>query len=105
MALMIYEVSGNGKIDIGYVKPKNSMFKPKPKETVIKPKDLYSHFTYGWFKEDKGITEITIIVTRNYGDNNHSDKEFHAEIISIKKIYFKERENREQHLELNFIFS
>lgn len=43
---MIYGVSGNEKRDIGYVKPKNFMFKLKPKKIVIKPKTLYSHFTY-----------------------------------------------------------
>lgn len=43
---MIYRVSGNGKRGIDYVKPKNSMFKPKPKENVINPKSLYSHITY-----------------------------------------------------------
>lgn len=47
MALMIYGVRGNEKRGICYVKLKNSMFKPKPKENVIKPKALYSHFTHG----------------------------------------------------------
>lgn len=47
MDSMIYEVSGNWKRGIGYVKPKNSMFKPKPREIVKKPKAMYSHSTYG----------------------------------------------------------
>lgn len=47
MASMIYGVSGNRKRDNGYVKAKNSIFKPRHKETMIKPRDLNSHFTYG----------------------------------------------------------
>ena len=44
---MIYRVSGNVKRGIGYVKSKNSMFKPKPKQIVIKTNASYSYFTYG----------------------------------------------------------
>lgn len=48
IASMIYGVSGNGKKGIDFVKPKNYMFKPKPKKTMINPKDLYSNLTYGY---------------------------------------------------------
>lgn len=44
MASMIHQ--RNEKKGIGYDPPKNFMFKSKPKEMVIKPKALYSHFTY-----------------------------------------------------------
>lgn len=44
---MIYGVGRNGKIGIGYVPPKNSRVKPYSKQKTIKPKAMYSHFTYG----------------------------------------------------------
>lgn len=47
MASMIYGVSRNGKRGNGSIPPKNSMFKYKSKEMIIKPKVLYSYFTYG----------------------------------------------------------
>ena len=48
MASMIYGVSRNGKRGIGYVPPKDSLcLNLNPKKFVIKPKALYSHFTYG----------------------------------------------------------
>lgn len=47
MTSMIYGVSNNGKIGLGYDPPKHSKVKYKPTKTVIKPKALYSYFTYG----------------------------------------------------------
>lgn len=47
MTYMIYGVSRNGKIGIGYTPPRSSISKSKPKKMVIKPKALYSHFPYG----------------------------------------------------------
>jgi hypothetical protein len=48
MASMNFGVKRNGKRGIVYVqKNNNSILNPKPKENVIKPKALYSHFTCG----------------------------------------------------------
>lgn len=54
------------KKGIAYVPPKNSRVKPNSKQTAIKPKALYSHFTYGhihdydvekpWVKKNFGRT-------------------------------------------------
>lgn len=41
------ELVESGKEALVILNQKKIIFKPKPKETMIKPKDLYSHFTYG----------------------------------------------------------
>lgn len=47
MDSMIYGVSINGKIDLGYVSPNHSRVKPKYKQKDTKLKSLYSYFIYG----------------------------------------------------------
>lgn len=69
MASMIYGVSRNGKKGIGYVPPENSMFKSKPKEMVIKPKVMYSQFTYAYTHDIYFAQKPW--VDKTFGKTNH----------------------------------
>lgn len=66
---MIYGVSGNGKIGIGYVKRRNSMFKPKRKDNVKKLKAPCSHSTNG--HTHKLFFEHKPWVDKTSGKTNH----------------------------------
>lgn len=43
LPLMIYGISGKGKIGIGYHKPKKFLLKLKPKKNEKKPREMHSH--------------------------------------------------------------
>jgi hypothetical protein len=70
MAFMIYGVSKNGKRGIGYVEPRNPIIKPK--ENMIKPKILYSHFTYGHNHEKNSNHKAK--AQKTYGKTNKESK-------------------------------
>lgn len=49
---MIFGVSRNGKRGIYYVPRKNYRVNPNSKQKAIKPKALYSHFSYLYTHDD-----------------------------------------------------